>query len=254
MIDNERKWLETERALAIVVAGITNGLLQAASIRIGDDADLSQLSPEWWETARRQSEARLYPILYATQLESFSLTASELQLSMPFGTVLQAVDKGAKLQAKELAATILGTLNENLMELSNDVRAGRLTIAAYLAGVWPPNYEELVAVTETTNAVTAGNNAMVEAARERIRRFRERTGGVIPITPPAAPPTVPPQLPGRPTPRIVRTWITALDDRVCAICGPLHGTTEEVWGKQFPEGPAAHPFCRCRIANELRMD
>lgn len=42
-------------------------------------------------------------------------------------------------------------------------------------------------------------------------------------------------------------WFTQLDERVCPICGPLHGTTRETWGTQFPNGPQAHPRCRCYL-------
>lgn len=37
------------------------------------------------------------------------------------------------------------------------------------------------------------------------------------------------------------------DDRVCRICRPLHLTERENWQQYFPEGPPAHPMCRCWI-------
>jgi hypothetical protein len=42
-----------------------------------------------------------------------------------------------------------------------------------------------------------------------------------------------------------RVWHTSQDDRVCIICGPLNGQPEEDWRGQFPDGPPAHPRCRC---------
>jgi len=42
-----------------------------------------------------------------------------------------------------------------------------------------------------------------------------------------------------------RTWVTDNDDRVCAICGPLHLEPEEEWLIDYPDGPPAHPRCRC---------
>lgn len=50
--------------------------------------------------------------------------------------------------------------------------------------------------------------------------------------------------------RTVERWLTAEDERVCAICGPLDHTTREVWGAQFPEGPPAHVNCRCGVVIE----
>ena len=42
-------------------------------------------------------------------------------------------------------------------------------------------------------------------------------------------------------------WLTARDERVCPICGPLHGARKNKGGV-YPgglSGPAAHPRCRC---------
>lgn len=44
-----------------------------------------------------------------------------------------------------------------------------------------------------------------------------------------------------------RIWNTSEDERVrvCPICGPLDGQPEHVWVDRFPNGPPAHPRCRC---------
>lgn len=42
-------------------------------------------------------------------------------------------------------------------------------------------------------------------------------------------------------------WVTARDDRVCPICGPLHQTKRDRWSLKFPSGPPAHPNCRCTL-------
>jgi len=48
------------------------------------------------------------------------------------------------------------------------------------------------------------------------------------------------------------TWFTAEDERVCPICQPFHGTTEEVWGEEFPYGGPAHVRCRCSLVWTIR--
>ena len=50
----------------------------------------------------------------------------------------------------------------------------------------------------------------------------------------------------RPGEEISVLWVTRKDAIVCPICRPLHMTGEEVWGEQFPNGPPAHPNCRCQ--------
>ena len=42
-------------------------------------------------------------------------------------------------------------------------------------------------------------------------------------------------------------WVTAKDDRVCPICGPLHARPRRAWSEAFPQGPPAHPNCRCTL-------
>ena len=53
---------------------------------------------------------------------------------------------------------------------------------------------------------------------------------------------------------LVPIWYTALDERVCPICAPLHRTGKEVWGKMFPLGPPAHPRGRCWLTWELSVE
>ena len=49
----------------------------------------------------------------------------------------------------------------------------------------------------------------------------------------------------------VERWVTAEDEHTCLdICEPLDNTMRDVWGQQFPDGPPAHPNCRCGIVIE----
>lgn len=43
------------------------------------------------------------------------------------------------------------------------------------------------------------------------------------------------------------TWYTERDSKVCPFCNPLHGRTRDTWSRFFPDGPPAHPRCRCWI-------
>ena len=47
-------------------------------------------------------------------------------------------------------------------------------------------------------------------------------------------------------------WVTADDGRVCPVCGPLHNQPESVWRVKFPNGPPAHPRCRCDLQARFR--
>jgi rubrerythrin len=80
---------------------------------------------------------------------------------------------------------------------------------------------ETVAITAATEAATAG----VRAYREGLRAEHNL--------------------------EYVMIWETANDERVCPICGALHGKREDEWGGR--SGPPAHPRCRCGVRLE-RID
>lgn len=73
-----------------------------------------------------------------------------------------------------------------------------------------------VAVTETTSAVSIAERAVAD----RMERL-----GIVAAS----------------------VWVTAKDDRVCPICGPLDGLGERAWQADFPVGPPAHIRCRCYL-------
>jgi len=77
---------------------------------------------------------------------------------------------------------------------------------------------ETVAITAATEAATAG----VRAYREGMRAEHNL--------------------------EYVMIWETANDERVCPICGALHGKREDEWGGR--SGPPAHPRCRCGVRLE----
>jgi len=74
---------------------------------------------------------------------------------------------------------------------------------------------ETVAITAATEAATAG----VRAYREGLRAEHNL--------------------------EYVMIWETANDERVCPICGALHGKREDEWDGR--SGPPAHPRCRCGV-------
>lgn len=73
---------------------------------------------------------------------------------------------------------------------------------------------ENVAITETTSAVTIAERTVIDEAKEL---------GVD----------------------VTMIWQTKLDERVCPVCGPLHGSGPAKWFEDFRKGPPAHVRCRC---------
>jgi len=99
--------------------------------------------------------------------------------------------------------------------------ADRAELVAMIEPVVGAKRAETVAITAATEAATAG----VRAYREGMRAEHNL--------------------------EYVMIWETANDERVCPICGALHGKREDEWGGR--SGPPAHPRCRCGVRLE-RID
>lgn len=46
-------------------------------------------------------------------------------------------------------------------------------------------------------------------------------------------------------------WNTDADEQVCRICQPYDNKLIDVWGIEHPDGPPAHPNCRCDVTLRL---
>lgn len=92
------------------------------------------------------------------------------------------------------------------------------------AGAFTPARAETIAVTEVTRATTAA-----EAAIAAVLVTMGADDGGVELDP---------------------VWYTALDERVCPVCAPLHGTGRAIWARVTASGPPAHPHCRCWLTWE----
>jgi hypothetical protein len=114
--------------------------------------------------------------------------------------------------AKEAASEQAATLGNQMADTTDDwVENG--THQDYAFSV---ERADAVAITEITRARTLGQMAAMQILEEL---------GI----------------------KTLAVWITALDERVCPVCGPLHNQDERTWGKLFPMGTPAHVNCRCGL-------
>lgn len=195
--------------------------LQAQSGRVFNQAAISGEAPpaEFWRSEQPLMVAMLTPFMANWVEAAISDTAILLQ---GVGLGLDAdVNARAAQWAGQYAADLARGLNSTTRELAkakirNWVNSGQSLSALEddLAKVIAPRWRaELIAQTEVTRAYG-------QATRE-IAREEEAVKALV--------------------------WQTARDERVCPICGPLHGT-KAVIGGTFPGGynaPPAHPRCRC---------
>lgn len=139
--------------------------------------------------------------------------------------------------AKGLATALVGNARR---ELASGTPADR---------VFGGQRAAVLAATEVTRAIS---QAEIDARRANAAAGKPR---------PEAPRPSPEERPGEPAPPgpgisgslldvgdgLTAIWITERDDRVCPICRPLHRRPARDWDTLFPQGPPAHPNCRCSL-------
>jgi hypothetical protein len=152
--------------------------------------------------------------LYSTAMEAGGGLAGQ------YGVSIEAVSP----QAKQWAMGYAGALTKEITETTESMREAYVgPVTAGVVSGWMATLTmraEMIGITETTRAATVGE----DIGRQVIREW---TGKIL-----------------------TSTWYTELDERVCDICGPLHGTGPEVYGEVSTDGPPAHPRCRCWLEYE----
>lgn len=146
----------------------------------------------------------------------------EIGVGVDFALVNQAVVDWARQHAGKVANDITGTTQRFVAsELANWINSGEPLDALKdaLAPMFGRVRSEMIAITEVTDAFAQGNLATWKES------------GMVQK----------------------KRWLTAVDDRVCPICAPLHNMVVELDANGFTteeggiglEAPPAHHRCRC---------
>lgn len=110
-----------------------------------------------------------------------------------------------------------------------------------------PNRATTLAVTSITGAHTAGQRSAIAASRGLLKPIPLGGYGkpILVDEIPIAKEISPDEVPFAMFATGIWIWNTSEDDKVCPICRPLNQKPSEEWAEEFPEGPPAHPNCRC---------
>jgi SPP1 gp7 family putative phage head morphogenesis protein len=182
---------------------------------LGDPPNLNNLTPEFWETEAGKMLATIRP-----ELEAMAVAAGAAVTTVPMLWDEVVIAREAAEWARQYAYQLVSGINANTMALLRRVVAAFIEtpgmtigdLRRELAPAFGERRAQMIAVTETTRAFEEGHRAIQrELQRGGLRRLRE--------------------------------WRTAQDERVCELCGPLNGATEDQWVDT--DGPPRHPRCRC---------
>jgi len=148
-----------------------------------------------------------FPLLTATFTDSAKGLAADQSWDLSQSPLRVDSQKWASDRAATLATLTLDTTRDALATPGTDLQT-----------IFGLPRAESIGITETTTAATAGEDWA--AAFAMVFLFADDT-------------------------RIEEYWDGILDSRQCPICSRLHATPKRVWSREFPDGPPAHPRCRC---------
>jgi len=159
---------------------------------------------------------RLLQIAFETALgtaDALRITMDILDLSPEL--LAWEMEHTQQLVDEQLAPMTIRYIEQVVAEWRATPNAGREELVELIKPVVSARRAETIAITAATEAQTAGVRAMQRYMRETYQLDYDMI------------------------------WETANDERVCPICGALHGKPETEWGGRA--GPPAHPRCRCGV-------
>lgn len=183
---------------------------------MGDPPDPTKVSESFWTEAENEMQRELAIALLilftaAARQHGAQYAAAESAGLRYAAARSQEVAAGYRTNNRERFAGFVGRWNERSVSGQPMTEAD---VGREAAGIFGTSRAEAIAVTETTAAQSAGGELGVA----------DSVGTSVDDT-----------------------WFTTDDNRVCPICGPLHGMQRGEWSGEFPSGPPAHPNCRCWI-------
>lgn len=181
--------------------------------------------PITWDDLDAQMKAALEPILKEIMLSNMDAAMSQVGVALGDGVAATSSSEWAKQYAGDLIKNVSSVTQKLTQDtISTYLATSSMTlgdVVAALAPAFGATRAEAIAITEVTNASSAGMTSyQAEAAKLGVK--------------------------------VLRISNTNEDDKVCPICKPLDGATESEWPN--PNGPAWHPRCRCFVTLKVVLE
>jgi hypothetical protein len=224
---------ELERILARKLGGLNRRQLARLLEVLGNFEDYASalemyeaIPPDLWEEMGKEMAAIVIPFSERVYLEAAERMLETVTIGVDWSLVNEAASNWAMQHGSQLVKGINGTTQSATNRAIANFFEQGLTFGDLrdrLGKIYSPVRAEMIAITETTRAASAGEYEMVrEIEKEGVR--------------------------------MVAVWQTANDDLVCPICEPRHGKKEgDEWTRNagLHQEPPAHPRCRCWVNHEF---
>lgn len=171
-----------------------------------------------WDQLESELRRALAPLLLLVYVDAADQLSQEKNLRVERDAVVRDGRDWATDTAGQIAADVTRGTRERVEEAIAGLAGGVLSssdFAIRMETLFGSRRAEDMAIGAVTDAVSAGEMGLI---------------AILAITEDDVPEAI---------------WWTEDDGHVCEVCGPLHGTGRNVWGRQFPYGPKAHKRCRC---------
>lgn len=181
------------------------------------------LSQDTLDTIAQAYTEALLPELERIYIAGAEGQQAALGISVDFDVVNQRAADWTRQYTYELEAGITQNSARQLQAALGDYFEQRTTLRDLeerIARTFGPGRAATIAITETTRAAVQGELAI----QQELGKMGVRT---------------------------VLIWRTAMDSRVCPICGPLDGTRQ---GEEWTYPPPAHSKCRCWTSAEIIVE
>lgn len=186
----------------------------------GDPPDISRVSSSFWQKVEDEIKDEIAEVLVVIWMASAA--------SHGFQGQLQQARAFASLRSRDMAA---GFSQHTRVRLTAPA-ASAAELGQRVESVFGPDRAEMVGITETSAAQTAGGQAWRDDIRSR--------GGQV-------------EAYWRHSNRRPRGHAGAIR-QPCPVCTPIEGTSEKVWFRKFPAGPPAHPHCDCFLEYKVIVE
>jgi hypothetical protein len=209
--DHDRLESDLIDAVARALREVQDAAAQA--INRGDSFDL--------ENALRVAFNAAFPPRLANIAANAALAHAQAVGVMPDDAALTAralswsMERTARLVEEHIAPTTRDVIEQVVAQWRATEDADRAALVRALEPAFGRTRAETIAITAATEAATQG----ARAYRDYLKQEYDLAYEMV--------------------------WYTAADERVCPVCGALHGKREGDWNG-LP-GPPAHPRCRCGV-------
>jgi len=215
---------QLEKKIARLLGKYNSEQLRKLLDLMGNSPSLTKIPPEFWTESQQALAAELVPFAEQVYVEAAQRVIEQSPIGIEWSLVNQGAADWSTRYVGQLVKDITGTTQRDVgsavsnyftqAETIGDLEKALVGMQDRFGRTFGPIRAEMIAVTEVTRAAAQGELAVANELKKEGIQMR-------------------------------KVWQTNNDELVCPICGPLHNKEEGIWRQQAPDGPPAHPRCRC---------